>query len=338
MKKIILSALILLAANFAFAKKVKFSVDMTGQIINTTGIHVMGDFQAVAGFPGGDWLPNTTQLAQESNPDIYSIVVDIPALTKYEYKFVNGDQSYEAEFVPVLSRVGYNFNDNRWLWVDSLADDTTDVGAILFAGNAPANLTLLRFKVDMSEEAVVDPSGVHVAGDFQGWDPSKIMLYSFGSGVYEIIAYLSAGSYEFKYYNGNTTGASETVPLICAVSNNRQVTLNTDTILHDALEHAVCFSGCSACASVGISDYASLEAIRIYPNPANNQFAISNVQFAISSVELFDALGKRVLFQQQVSNRNLQTFDVSGLDAGIYFVRISDEGHKYTVTSKLVIE
>src|SRR5689334_19803480 len=190
MKKVLLTAVILLSATFVFAKKVKFSVDLDTVTANVTGVHVMGDFQGVAGFPGGDWLPNTTPLTQEASSTIYSTVVDIPAFTKYEYKFVNGDQGYEAEFVPLPSRVGYNFNDNRWLWVDSLANDTTDIGAILFAGNAPVNLTLLRFKVDMSE-ALVDPAGVHVAGDFQGWDPSKIMLYSFGSGVYEIIAYLS---------------------------------------------------------------------------------------------------------------------------------------------------
>src|SRR5687768_5761872 len=109
MKKIIqFSLLFLFAANFVFAKKVKFSVDMDTITVNATGMHVMGDFQAVAGYPGGDWLPNTTPLTQEATSTIYSVIVDIPAFVKYEYKFVNGDQSYEAEFVPVPSRVLYN--------------------------------------------------------------------------------------------------------------------------------------------------------------------------------------------------------------------------------------
>jgi hypothetical protein len=305
--------------------------------VNATGMHVMGDFQAVAGFPGGDWLPNTTLLTQEATSTIYSVIVDIPAFVKYEYKFVNGDQSYESEFVPVPSRVLYNFNDNRWLWVDSLANDTTDIGAILFAGNAPSGLTLLRFKVDMIEEASLDPAGVHVAGDFQGWDPSKIMLYSFGLGVYEIIAYLQAGTYDFKYYNGNSSGATETVPLACAVSGNRQVMLNTDTILHDALEHAICFSGCSACASVGISDVASVRnGINIYPNPAKTEFTIYDLRFTISRIELYDVLGNKIL--SQTSNLKSQTFDVSSLEAGMYFIRVSDSGTSSIMTTKLVIE
>ena len=337
MKKIILPVLILLASNFAFAKKVKFSVDMDTITINATGIHVMGDFQAAAGFPGGDWLPNTTLMTQEATSTIYSVIVDIPAFTKYEYKFVNGDQSYEAEFVPVLSRVGYNFNDNRWLWVDSLADDTTDIGAIIFAGNAPANLTLLRFKVDMSEAGAIDPAGVHVAGDFQAWDPSNVMLYSFGSGVYEIIAYLQTGTYEFKYYNGNTMGTSETVPNSCAVSSNRQITLNTDTILHDTMEHAVCFSGCNVCASVGISEVAVNMGVNVYPNPATDQVAVYGLQVAISNIELFDAFGKQVLVQAQTSNHKPQTINVSYLNPGIYFLRVTDSESTYTIT-KLVIE
>ena len=72
MKKIISTALLLsIFAMNVSAKKVKFAVDMTGQIINTTGIHISGDFQTIAGFPGGDWASNTTPLTQEGTTDIY---------------------------------------------------------------------------------------------------------------------------------------------------------------------------------------------------------------------------------------------------------------------------
>src|SRR6185436_20741908 len=223
MKKILFLFFVLAACTNLFAKKVKFSVDMTGQTLSPNGIHVTGDFQTAAGFPGGDWQPNTTTLTQEGSTNIYSIIVDIPAFTKYEYRYVNGDQSYEVEFVPIESRVGDNFDDNRWLWVDSLANDTTDIGAIVFDTNAPAGLTLVRFLVDMQNEPSVSPAGVHIAGDFQGWDPSKIMLYSFGSDVYEIISYVNPGTYEYKFYNGNTGGSMENIPALCSVNTNREI-------------------------------------------------------------------------------------------------------------------
>ena len=108
------------------------------------------------------------------------------------------DQGYEVENVPWESQVGFVnsiLNTNRWIYIDSLADDTTDIGAVIFRQNAPAGFTLIRFKVDMHEEASISPNGVHVAGNFQGWDPTKIRLYSFGVGVYEIIAFMPAGTY-----------------------------------------------------------------------------------------------------------------------------------------------
>ena len=106
-------AFLILASFNSFAKKVKFAVDMDTNTVSPNGIHVTGDFQALAGFPGGDWTSNETVCTQEGTSTIYSVIVDIPAFAKYEYKFVNGDQFYEVEFVPVESRVGYDFDDNR---------------------------------------------------------------------------------------------------------------------------------------------------------------------------------------------------------------------------------
>lgn len=87
-------------------------------------------------------------MVRECSTAIYSIVVDVPAFHKYEYKFVNGDLFYGTEFVPLESRVGYEFNDNRWIYVDSLDNSVTDIGAIVFSGNAPAGQKLVRFLVD----------------------------------------------------------------------------------------------------------------------------------------------------------------------------------------------
>jgi len=90
MKKTFLILALILSFSIVNAKKVKFSVDMTGQTISSYGVHVSGDFQTLAGYSGGDWASNTTLMAQEADTNIYSIVVDIPAFKKYEYKFLNG--------------------------------------------------------------------------------------------------------------------------------------------------------------------------------------------------------------------------------------------------------
>jgi hypothetical protein len=317
MKKLLFVFVLLNLSTALHAKKVKFAVDMSGQVINPTGIHVSGDFQTIAGFPGGDWQPNTTSLTNEAGTDIYSIIVDIPAFAKYEYKFLNGDQFYETEFVPVESRVGYNFNDNRWIWVDSLANDTTFVGALLFAGNAPAGLTLVRFMVDMQFQPAVDPAGIHVAGIHQGWDPAKTMMYSFGGGVYEIINYVTLGSYEFKYYNGNISGTEEMVPATCASNTNRSLTVVKDTILE-----AVCFGSCSVCSISGIAWNTAPADFKLYPNPAVNETILEfNGNAAPESIELRNVLGKTIRTVRSF-NGNKVILEKNNLESGIYFLVI----------------
>ncbi len=158
LKKIIFLSL-LLCTGLVFAKRVKFAVDMTGQTISPNGVHVSGDFQTEAGFPT-DWDSKSTVLTKETGTDIYSVEVNIPAFRKYEYKYVNGDQFYEVEFVPEKSRVGYDFNDNRWIYIDSVRSDLTLMPVLLFGGNAPAGKRMVKFVVDMQNQFAVDRLGI----------------------------------------------------------------------------------------------------------------------------------------------------------------------------------
>ena len=90
MKKYFLLLTAIFICTFSFARKVKFSVDMDTVTINTTGVHVMGDFQMILGCTV-DFDAACTPLTQEASTTIYSTVVDIPAFAKYEYIFVNED-------------------------------------------------------------------------------------------------------------------------------------------------------------------------------------------------------------------------------------------------------
>ena len=315
MIKYIVSALAILFINTAEAKKVKFSVDMTNQIISPNGIHVSGDFQTLAGFPGGDFNSATTVLGQEGSTNIYSILVDIPAFAKYEFKYVNGDQFYEAEFLPLIECcVNYNFNDNRWLYIDSLSNDTTDVGAVLFGANAPAGLILVRFVVDMQNETV-SPNGIHVAGNFQGWNPATTTMYSFGNNLYDVIIYVSTGTYEYKFYNGNTIGSEEIIPVICSVNSNRELSVTADTVLS-----SVCFGSCTACSVSGVSEIETKSGLRLMPNPSTSFTVLEiNDNSTLHTVSITDITGRKVrnYFHYQ---SNTLLIEKGNLENGIYFV------------------
>ncbi len=331
MNKIIVTIFLGLIVNFSFAKRVKFAVSMLGQDLSPNGIHVTGDFQTSAGYTGGNWQADVTKMVKELDTNIYSIIVDIPAFTKYEYKFVNGDKFYEVEFVPVESRVGYNFNDNRWLFVDSLANDTTFVGAILFAGNAPAGLNLVRYMVDMQTVATIALNGVHLAGNFQSWSPNNIRLYSFGDSIYEIISYVNIGDYEFKYYNGNTLANSEIVPQSCAVNSNREIHVSKDTVLS-----AVCFSKCSSCYNTGFETVMSMINYTVYPNPSSGFITVNfHDNIIYHHITLTDVTGKEIGNYDIYNDTNFK-IEKQALSKGIYFVNVFT-GNGLRSSQKLVV-
>ncbi len=319
MKKSLLSFGCLLLATSMIAKKVKFAVDMAGQTVNATGVHVIGDFQTAAGL-GPDLDPATATLTQEGATTIYSLIVDIPAFQKYEYKFVNGNLSYEVEIVPDAAQVGYNFNDNRWLYVDSLANDTTFIGAVLFGGSSPAGKNLIRYKVDISNLSV-PPYGVHVGTSYNSFLPYKTRLYSFGNGVYEIINYLDNGTYLYNFINGKTLSDIETsVPASCSSSGARSIVLNKDSVLP-----VVCFNYCTDCASVGLRELtANTTSFKLFPNPVKNSVTFQSTgNEEITAISIYDITGKKV---KDISNIKASSYSILylGLEEGLYTVKITN--------------
>lgn len=334
MKKIVVLVMAVLCSIPLQAKKVKFAVDLTGTTISPNGVHIIGDFQTAAGF-GTNWDPGTTTLVQEGTSSIYSIIVNIPAFQKYEYKFVNGNQTYEAEFVPDESRVDGISNDNRWLYVDSLANDTTFAGAIVFGANAPAGKTLVRYKVDMANAGTVPAQGVHVGTGYQSpaFNPATIRMCNLlGDNVYQIINYVnSTGLVAFQFYKGNTAGTAEVVPGTCAVNTRRQINLTKDSVLT-----AYCFSGCVICSQVGIRENtAGLFSVNTYPNPADKELIIRPEFQEAYYIQLFDVTGRAVITGRQQQGK--ESIPVSQLAAGTYHLRISTLTGK-SATRPVVIE
>ena len=72
--------------------------------VSANGVHVAGDFQAAAGFPG-DWNPATTALSDADQDGIYEVTVQIPA-GNYQYKFINGNAWGQDELAPAACAVG----------------------------------------------------------------------------------------------------------------------------------------------------------------------------------------------------------------------------------------
>ena len=115
--------------------------------------------------------------------------------------------------------------------------------------NLQSQTYAVTFRVDMSATTVAS-AGVHVAGSFQSvaglgsnWSPGATLVQDLdGDKVYEITVLLPAGSYEYKFINGNAWGMEENPPADCSVgnTNNRQVVVENAALVLPAFP----FNGC----------------------------------------------------------------------------------------------
>lgn len=306
---------------------------MASWVVDTAGVHVTGDFQDEAGF-AADWDPGTTGMTQDVNDaNIYTVIVDIPAFRVYEFKFVNGVFGYQQEFVPQESRVNYNFIDNRWIYVDSIANDTQVIAPIRYSGNAPAGKNLIRLYVDMSNETV-SANGVHAGGWFNNWSTIESRMYSFDGSVYEYMAYADSGSSiprEWKFVNGNSTGNIELLAGWCSnINGNREVVAPRDTMMP-----VICYTFCAACSTVGVDEISSA-SFSVNPNPASGDTEVNFGNTEPKVISVVDFMGREVTNIQTESESKV-VLPVSEYAAGVYFVRVMNTNGAVTI-QKLVVQ
>jgi hypothetical protein len=249
MKKIFTFCFVALSAMLAQAQvAVTFNVDMTGQTVNANGVHMAGNFGDV-NYDGTaenpayvNWTPSAIALTDQGN-GIWSVTLNLVA-ERYEFKFINGNDWPFAEDVPAACQVEVNGNDNRFWSISGL--NATESMTVCYASCAACGENTVRFRVDMTQEVDgVNPAGIFIAGDFQGWNPAGSQLIDpTGDGTYE--GYFSIGSAtsaNFKFLNGNDWAFEESIPAECNVSGNRNLTVTDANTVADV----ICFSACGPC-------------------------------------------------------------------------------------------
>ena len=229
---------------------VRFRVDMSAETVSASGVHVAGGFQG--------WDPATTELLDLDGDMIFETIQSfIPDTTLTTvFKFVNGNSWLD----PNENLSGTECEDgtgNRVLQLDSenvvlsVIGTTTPVcynscGSCV----SPSSVTL---RVDMTKQEAVSENGVHVAGNFQGWNPGATPLDdSDGDGIWEVVLVMAPGDYQFKFVNGNDWGGAgagnidnENPVGDCVVDGNRSLTVGEESVVYEA-----CYNNCPgvACA------------------------------------------------------------------------------------------
>ena len=228
---------------------VTFQVDMNNETVSADGVHVAGGFQG--------WDPAATLLTDDDLDGVYEVTVDLPVNSTHEFKFINGNSWEFVEDVPPTCQVEIAVNNNRFIHIP--AGSTGETYAVCWESCAACGLTSVRFRVDMVNEEAISPNGVHVAGNFQGWDPGATALADpDGDGVWETIESFDAneipdGFLIFKFINGNSwTNPNENLSgFPCSDDYGlRVLEFTSDNMVlsaDDDLSQAPCYNSCGAC-------------------------------------------------------------------------------------------
>jgi hypothetical protein len=332
-KKIISITFILIACStFLQAKYVRFAINMKNSgMLNSNDAYMTSTFQDEIGM-GGDLTHGYLHLIQStSDTNIYYATFNVPAFQMFEYQFEMGVAGYDIENIPIESQS--LVNGYRWLYVDSLGNDTLQMPAVFYSGNNTATDTMYRFRVNMSNETV-SINGIHLSSDFQGNNPATTRMYSFGNGIYEYMAWLTPGAMvHFKYYNGNTTANAETVPAACAMGSRRMI----GSVSNAQILPVVCFSSCSNCTPLAITNVALQNTISLSPNPMNNvSYLTFNDNSPSHSISIIDIFGRVIRQYNNVQTNTLQ-INKESMSASCYYLQILNDKNERT-SLKLIVE
>ncbi|MCH2198058.1 MAG: T9SS type A sorting domain-containing protein [Flavobacteriales bacterium] len=220
---------------------VTLQVDMSNETVSMDGVHVAGGFQG--------WDPAATMLTDDDMDGVYEITLAVDE-GDHEFKFLNGNDWPFEEIVPDACRADLTGNTNRKITV---TEDMTY--AVCFGSCAACGMNTVLFRVDMSLQDEIAPQGVHVAGNFQGWDPGATMLTDEDGDMVYSVAYsfdptaldAEGGNLIFKYINGNDWPfPNENVPADCGDgTGNRLIELESTNYVTDAF----CFDACGSCVA-----------------------------------------------------------------------------------------
>lgn len=241
MKKLLLSTVAIFIISFGWSQNVNvtFQVDMT----NVTGFttpEVNGTFNG--------WCGNCNAMTYTGSNNIWSVTVNIPANTTYEYKFSHdswaGQESLTSGTACTVTNFGFT---NRQIVVGA-TDVTVPVVCWGSCNSCAAPPRAVTFRVDLSNiNGFTTPT---VNGSFNGWSGTANPLSDPESdGIWEATVFIPDGNYEYKFAYDNWTGQETLIPgSSCTVTNsgftNRSLVVSADVILP-----VVCWNSCSTCAA-----------------------------------------------------------------------------------------
>lgn len=195
--------------------EVTFQVDMTGQTVSADGVHIAGSLNG--------WNTSANMLTDQGS-NIYAVTLNLTPGADYEFKYLNGNAWGTEEAAPGACTIGGN---NR-IFTAPTSDMT--LAATPF-NDCPTivETQMIKFSVDMTGQTI-SGNGVHIAGNFQAWNPGATAMTDAGNNIYEVTVPVLSDIkvVQYKFVNGNDWGMEETPGAGCGNGDNNRMYIIKD--------------------------------------------------------------------------------------------------------------
>ena len=296
-------------------KNVTFQVDMNQVTQGFTTPEVNGFWN--------NWCGNCNAMTDANGDGIWTVTLPLPVGSTQEFKYSADAWTIQEMNDPTAPCTNGNATYTNRVLVVPAADTTLPVVCWSSCFGCTVDVTL---KVNMAWEVAnnaISANGVHVAGDFQGWNPGATQMSDADNdGIYEVTINVPANSsIQYKFINGNAWGQDEPVPGACAVTGttNRGATF----AYADSSMSPVCFGKCTDCMA---SLDEALQNVSLFPNPTRGQFNLARMDAASEvEVSVLDLQGKVLTVATWNAGAESLGIDLGNFANGVYMVRLTSE-------------
>ncbi|HPE40051.1 MAG TPA: T9SS type A sorting domain-containing protein [Bacteroidales bacterium] len=183
---------------------------------------------------------------------------------------------------------------------------------------------------------------VAVAFSFKSGTPNRTIASVIGTDLNRFVAYYNEDPRSEYNTNGTTALTSEKSNSMNAMEWS---VADPEYFLYGKYIHNKVWTGnlkrpglsvyatCNDCEWVGVNE-ADQKNIAVRPNPATDNFTVTLVDNSTATIQLFNIVGQMV--SSQITNELTATVNVADLTAGIYMLKVSQNGKTYT--SKVVVK
>ena len=196
--------------------------------------------------------------------------------------------------------------------------DVAGSGDILYVRARTLNAESAVLRIDLVDEAGFETTNAGSVNTITGSD--------FATYEYEYAGRYNDGGY------GGTSCAGASAP--CPVDAQRI----TQMVLYPAPDNGgftgdieINWFSFGQPISVNVRDFAQLDRLRVFPNPAEDQLGVEYTLAGTSqvSISLFDGIGRRVMLRDlgnRTAGENFEALDLSALPAGSYHLQVNVNG------------